>query len=206
MFVSAHAAWHEGWIAYSLYQPLPPLPGPLAWQRRFCDNGSSLQTHLIEMHRRKVLSFFAVFSLANASSPALLAGIPSKKAVYRGGTLSEPAPETTGTVNTAERDHFVFQYRSGIFRIPYQRINSLEYGQKAGRRLGLAIAFTPALLLSKKRKHYLTISFLDEEGGQQAVVFELGKKIVRITLAGLEARTGLAIDYQGEASREATDR
>ena len=72
------------------------------------------------MNRRTVLSFFAVFSLANATSPALLAGIPSKKAVYRGGTLTHPAPETTGTVNTAEQDHFTFEYRSGIFRIPYE--------------------------------------------------------------------------------------
>lgn len=158
------------------------------------------------MNRRKVLSFFAFFSLANGTSPALLAGIPSKKAVYRGGTLTQPEPETTGTVNTAEQDHFVFQYRSGIFRVPYGRINSLEYGQKAGRRLGLAIVFTPALLLSRKRKHFLTIGYLDGQGQQQAAVFELGKKIVRITLAGLEARTGMTVAYQDEASREATDR
>ena len=158
------------------------------------------------MHRRKVLSFFAVFSLANATSPALLAGIPSKKAVYRGGTLTQPAPETTGTVNTAEQDHFTFEYQSGIFRIPYERINSLEYGQKAGRRLGLAIVFTPALLLSRKRKHFLTIGFLDSQGQQQAAVFELGKKIVRTTLAGIEARTGMALVYQDEAARDSTDR
>ena len=158
------------------------------------------------MNRRKVLSFFAVFSLANATSPALLAGIPSRKAVYRGGTLVQPEPETTGTVNTATQEHLVFEYPSGIFRIPYERINSLEYGQKAGRRLGLAIVFTPALLLSRKRKHFLTIGFLDGQGQQQAAVFELGKKIVRTTLAGLEARTGMTVAYQDEAARNSTDR
>ena len=131
---------------------------------------------------------------------------PQQKAVYRGGTLTQPAPETTGTVNTAEQDHFTFEYQSGIFRIPYERINSLEYGQKAGRRLGLAIVFTPALLLSRKRKHFLTIGFLDSQGHQQAAVFELGKKIVRTTLAGIEARTGMALVYQDEAARDSTDR
>ena len=158
------------------------------------------------MNRRKVLSFFAVVSLANATSPAVLAGTPSKKAVYRGGTLSEPKPGVAGTVDTTERDDFVFQHRSGLFRIPYTRVNALEYGQKAGRRVGLAIALSPAFLLSRKRKHYVTISFLDEKGEQQAAVFELGKKIVRTTLAGLEARTGIAVQYQDEQARDASKR
>ena len=90
--------------------------------------------------------------------------------------------------------------------MPYDGVNSLEYGQKAGRRLGLAIVVSPLFLLSKKRRHYLTIGYLDEAGDQQAAVFELGKKIVRSTLAGLEARTGLAVDYETEEARRAAKR
>jgi hypothetical protein len=83
-------------------------------------------------------------------------------------------------------------------------VNSLEYGQKAGRRLGLSIALSPLFLLSKKRRHYLTVGFLDAEAQQQAVIFELGKNIVRATLAGLEAQTGLKIEFDDEEARRSS--
>lgn len=65
----------------------------------------------------------------------------------------------------------------------------------------MAIALTPAALLSKKRKHFLTISYVDEREKQQALVFELGKETVRSTLASLQARSGRKIEFQDEESR-----
>jgi hypothetical protein len=158
------------------------------------------------MHRRQVFRSFAAVFLANATSPALLAGIPSTKAVYRGGTLSRPKPSTTGTVTTTVEEDFIFRYAEGELRVAYSGINSIEYGQKAGRRLGLAIALSPAFLLSKKRRHYLTLGYVDKDEKQQAAVFELGKEIVRITLAGLEARTGLKVSFENEEARKASKR
>ncbi len=69
--------------------------------------------------------------------------------------------------------------------------------------MGLAIAFSPVFPLSRKRRHYLTIGYIDVEGNQQAAVFELGKKIVRTTLAGLEARSGLKVEFEDEKARRA---
>jgi hypothetical protein len=158
------------------------------------------------MRRRGVFPLLGAVFFANVASPALLAGIPSSQAVYRGGTLAAPAPSTRGTVSVVSAEEFVFRYDGGALVVPYQRVNAIEYGQKAGRRLGLAIALSPAFLLSKKRKHYLTISFTDPQGTQHAAVFELGKKIVRTTLAGLEARTGLKIEFQDEEARKASRR
>jgi hypothetical protein len=154
------------------------------------------------MHRRRF--FLVAVSLANAISPALLAGVPSKKAVYRGGTLPSLRPAVKGEVLITDADEFVFRFRSGELRIPYESFNSLEYGQKAGRRLGLSIALSPLFLLSKKRRHYLTVGFLDAEAQQQAVIFELGKNIVRATLAGLEAQTGLKIEFDDEEARRSS--
>jgi hypothetical protein len=158
------------------------------------------------MRRRQVLSFFTAVFVANATSPVLLAGIPSKKAVYRGGTLSRPEPSTTGTVTTTAEDNFIFRYSGGEILVPYASINSMEYGQQAGRRLGLAIVLTPAFLLSKKRRHFLTINYVDANEKQQAAVFELGKSIVRTTLASIEARTGMKMAYQDEEARKASQR
>jgi hypothetical protein len=154
------------------------------------------------MHRRRF--FLVTVSLANATSPALLAGVPSKKAVYRGGTLPLLKPPARGEVTITNTEEFVFRYRTGELRIPYDAVNSLEYGQKAGRRIGLSIALSPLFLLSKKRRHYLTVGFLDARGSQQAVILELGKDIVRTTLAGLEAQTGLKIEFEDEEARRSS--
>jgi hypothetical protein len=96
----------------------------------------------------------------------------------------------------------VFTHDGQRFTVPYDRINDLEYGQKVGRRLGVAIALTWMALFSKKRKHFLTVGYKDANDKQQAAVFELGKNIVRVTLASMEARTGQKIDYEDEEARK----
>ncbi len=71
-----------------------------------------------------------------------------------------------------------------------------DIGQKAGRRVAVAVLVSPFALFSKKRKHYLTITYNDENGKEQAGVFELGKDIVRTTLTVLQVRTGKDIECQ----------
>ena len=88
-------------------------------------------------------------------------------------------------------------------RIPYARINLIEYGQQVDRRLALAVVISPIFLLSKKRKHFLTVGYADESGQQQAMVFRVDKSGIRATLVSLEARTGLRVQYQDEAARKA---
>lgn len=130
------------------------------------------------------------------------AGLDSHKTMYVGGTVTSIKDGTEGKSSTTDEKVFVFEYRGGKLNIPYERMNSLEYGQKAGRRLGVAIAVTPLALFSKKRKHFLTVGYLDENDKQQAAVFELGKDVVRVTLATLEARSGRKIEYQDEEARK----
>jgi len=163
---------------------------------------------------RRIASLLVAGFFANAISPALLGGIPGNKAVWRGGTLASPPADTEGAVTTTDPTHFVFVYRGGRLAVPYQGVNLLEYGQKAGRRVGAAMAtaiivapvLAPLPLLSKKRRHFLTISFLDEQGQQQAMVLELGKNIVRATLASLEARTGKKVEHLDQEARKGDKR
>ena len=131
----------------------------------------------------------------------LNAGIGSKDAVYIGGTASIKEM-SEGKTSTADEKAFLFKYKAGKLLIPYDKINALEYGQKSGRRIGLAIAISPIALLSKKRKHFLTVNYIDDADKQQAGVFELGKDIVRTTLASLEARSGRKIEYQDDEARK----
>jgi len=134
--------------------------------------------------------------------PFVAAGLDSHKSEYIGGTVSTIKEGTEGTPSSKDEKVYVFEYKTGKLEIPYDRVDGLEYGQKAGRRLGLALTISPWLLLSKKRKHFLTISWKDENDKQQAAVFEIGKDIIRVELATLEARTGQKVDYQDDEARK----
>lgn len=149
-----------------------------------------------------------------------LAGLGSKKAAYQGGTTKDKdfpgAKEgVEGTLNTADEKELKFDYELNkakkTYSIPYHQIVDIEYGQKAGRRVGAAVAtailISPVglfLLFSKKRKHFVTLGYKDGDGKDQVAVFELGKDIVRTTLPILEARSGRKVEYQDEEAKKSS--
>lgn len=143
----------------------------------------------------------ADFLLLVLLSTELIAAVRGDKAMYVGGTLTV-AEKTKGRLDLTDEKTARFSWKDGEIIIPYKKILSLEYGQKAGRRIGVAIAVTPLALFSKKRKHYLTIGFNDEQGKQQGAVFELAKGTVRSTLATLENRSGKLIEYESEEAKK----
>jgi len=133
---------------------------------------------------------------------AAFAGLGSDKTAYVGGTENQIKDGAEGESSAKDEKNFVFESKDGKLAIPYDQVNDLEYGQKAGRRLALALTISPWLLFSKKRKHFLTVGWKDEQGKQHAAVFELGKSIIRTTIATLEARTGKKVDYQDDEARK----
>lgn len=146
-----------------------------------------------------------------AFAQPLLAGLGSKDAKYVGGTWSVKQ-ETEGKFDTTDSKvaRFVSDNKKERVEIPYDKITSLEYGQKAGRRIGatigwgvttLGLAALP-MLLSKKRKHYLSIGYLGEDGKPQGAVLELGKDVTRATVFTLETRSGKQVEYESEEARK----
>lgn len=128
--------------------------------------------------------------------------LDKKKTAYIGGTVADLKEGTEGISSAADETNFVFEHKKGKLTIPYAQVEELEYGQKAGRRVAVAILVSPLALFSKKRKHYLTISYKDAEGKGQAAVFELGKDVIRTMLSSMEARTGKQIQYQDDEARK----
>lgn len=127
----------------------------------------------------------------------------SAQVEYAGGTLADLAHGTGGSLETA--DAAVLQVRLGRVRaetVPYDKVNLIEYGQNASRRLVMAAVVSPLFLLSKSRRHYLTIGYRDAGGNQQAIVLRVDKRRIRSVLASLEARTGLRVQYQDEEARK----
>ncbi len=109
----------------------------------------------------------------------------------------------SGAIAVSDPQYFAFYSRRSNVRIAYKNVNLLEYGQTVSRRLDLAIIVSPAFLLVKKRKHFLTVGYTDDDGKQQALVFRVDKNDIRAMLASLEARTGQRVTYQDEEARKA---
>ena len=132
-----------------------------------------------------------------------LAGSRGGRAEYVGGTISEIPDGCSGQLDSVDEQYFVFYSMGASWRISYEQINLVEYGQKVDRRYLAAIVISPLFLLSKKRQHFLTLGYTDEEGRQQAMVFKVNKDDIRFLLVSLEARTGRKVQFQDDEARKA---
>jgi hypothetical protein len=141
--------------------------------------------------------------LIGLTAAVLAAGAMGGYAEYVGGTSAVFPNKAEGRLVTAHAAVLRFETKSKTVEIPYERIQMLEYGQKVDRRYLSAVLISPLFLLSKSRKHFLTVGYEDGEGRAQALIFRVGKGDVRSLLVGLEARTGRKIVYQDEEARKA---
>lgn len=120
-----------------------------------------------------------------------------------GGTLPAFPAGAKGVIQTADWSDLVLVAATATARIPYRKINLIEYGQDVGRRIVLAVLISPIFLLSKARAHYITLGFTDDTGRQQVIVLRVDKRSVKTALAMLEARTGRAVRFKDEDARKA---
>ena len=125
------------------------------------------------------------------------------RAEYVGGTIAQIPSGCQGAVQAVDSEYLVFYSGKASWRVPYSQINLLEYGQKVDRRYFAAVLISPLFLLSKKREHFLTIGYSDEEGRQQAMIFRVNKADIRAMLVSLEARTGRKVEFQDDDARKA---
>ncbi len=144
----------------------------------------------------------ALLLVAFLLDPFALAAVRGKEVMYVGGTIPSLPEGTVGGLDTTQEKALVFESPKGKFEIPYENVTSLEYGQKAGRRLGVAITLTIWALFSKKRKHFLTIGFTDENDKPQGVVLELPKGTAKTIIIVIEARSGKKVEYESEEARK----
>jgi len=120
---------------------------------------------------------------------------------YIGGTRADIPANNSGEIRVTDSTYLIYVSKHTEVKVPYDRINLLEYGQKVDRRYIAAVVISPLFMLAKKREHFLTVGFEDNDGRQQAMVFKVDKNDVRLTLVALEARTGQQVQYQDEEAR-----
>jgi hypothetical protein len=150
---------------------------------------------------KRILSLILILSFL--WTPLAEAAVRGKTARYVGGTLSVFKEAVNGTWDMAENEVvFTADKGGGKVSIPYAKIETIEYGQKAGRRVGAALVVSPLFLFSKKRKHFVSISFIDVEGKKQGAVFELAKNIVKESVTALEAKSGKKVAYESDEAKK----
>ena len=146
----------------------------------------------------KILFGLAILA---SGSPLLLAGDSGFRAHFLGGTVAELPSKSEGRLDLTDEQVLVLASHRTALRVPYRKVETIEYGQRVSRRYAAAVLISPMLLLSKSRKHFVTLGFVDEHGNRQAVVLQVGKGDVRSVLVALEARTGHRVEYQDDEAR-----
>lgn len=132
-----------------------------------------------------------------------MAGESGSRAEYVGGTRPEIPVGERGDLQATDEHYLVFYAKRANLRVPYERVILLEYGQKVDRRYAMAVLVSPVLILSKKRQHFLTVGYVDDQGKEQAIVFKVDKDDIRVALVTLEARTGRRVQFQDDEARKA---
>jgi hypothetical protein len=137
---------------------------------------------------------------------SIMAAEPGVKAQFIGGTLSGVAAKSSVHIDLTGTEVLRLWSAKTELTVAYAKVNTIEYGQNVSRRYAAAILISPVLLLSKTRKHFVTLGYTDAESKQQALVFRVEKGDIRSVLASLEARTGRRIEYQDDEARKAGNR
>lgn len=150
------------------------------------------------MTSKQFIALAIILSITSAAIPARNLG---GRAEYVGGTITQIPDGCQGTLQATDDQFFVFYSGKASWRVPYERINLVEYGEKVDRRYIAAVLISPLFLLAKKRQHFLTVGYTDGDDHQQAMIFKINKADIRSTLVVLEARTGRKVEYQDEDAR-----
>lgn len=132
----------------------------------------------------------------------LAASQPGARAFLTGTTVADFPTKCDVRIDMTGDQELLFVTRWLTLHVPYDKVNTLEYGQHVGRRYAEAVLISPLFLLSKSRKHFVTVGYTDANGRQQALVMQVNKGDVRAVLAALEAKTGRRVEYTDDEARK----
>jgi hypothetical protein len=136
-------------------------------------------------------------------SPLLQAGDIGNRVLYVGGTVPGVRNKSDARIDLLQDDAIRISAAGKSFLVPYKDVTTVEYGLRVSRRYVEAVLISPLFLVAKKKTHFLTIGYADQDGRQQAMVLQVTKEEIRPLLVSLEARTGRRVEYQDEEARKA---
>jgi hypothetical protein len=116
------------------------------------------------------------------------AAVNGEQVAYVGGSLAGVASGEVGHFDTTEATDLLFVTTGAKVPIGYTKIIRVEYSTEVTYHLGVAPAIAVGLLKQRERKHFLTLTYVDQAGVRQAAVFEVAKDSPRALVAVLSVR------------------
>jgi hypothetical protein len=83
---------------------------------------------------------------------------------------------------------------AAAFSINYDSIRSMQYERTGQSRYLAALVISPAFLLTRAKKHYLTIEYNDQSGEAHSVIVRLNKRNARKAVATATAQTSKSVE------------
>ena len=140
------------------------------------------------------MKYTALFVSLVLSSALLPASVPNPPATYVSGSAAIPNG-VDGTINVEDVKEFRFNYEGGAFKLPYDRITSMEITDKAGVKAHLSVLVSWVPKVGKKPTQLLSIRFKGENGAGEAAIFEVSRPEFQPVEPILAARTGKQVHY-----------
>lgn len=102
--------------------------------------------------------------------------VEGEQVEYIGGTVPGIKNETMGTFDTTQEQALVFNHPGGRLVIPYAKVTSFRYEDRASYEPGVILGLLVELLKEPRRQHFLHLSYSDDGGVMQVVTFEVAKE------------------------------
>jgi hypothetical protein len=80
------------------------------------------------------------------------------------------------------------------FTIDYDSIRAMQYERTEQPRYVAAVFVSPAFLLTRSKKHYLTIEYRDQAGEARSVIVRLNKRNARQAVEAITAQTNKSVE------------
>ncbi|HUK91542.1 MAG TPA: hypothetical protein VLZ81_14160 [Blastocatellia bacterium] len=111
---------------------------------------------------------------------------------------AKPVEGTLGFDANTKVARFMAKGNNQLFEIPYGLITSMLYERTSKPRYAEAILLSPLFLLTRSKKHFLTIQYKGPDGQGQFALIRLDKKNCQTALATAEAQTGIKVERSEE--------
>jgi hypothetical protein len=107
---------------------------------------------------------------------------------YSGGTISNLKESSLGKLDTSSPTELAFEHPGGRLVIPYAKIVSFECSQQVARHLGVLPGIAVGLVKKRQRRHFLRVTYRDDQDREQVAIFEVPKQMPRTLLPILQVR------------------
>lgn len=120
--------------------------------------------------------------------PLATIAVDNGQVMYAGGTVVTLKEGTLGRLVTTSPTALTFESSGSPLIISFAKIDSYEYFQQVARHLGVLPAIATGLVRHRQKRHFLRISYKEENNAQQVAIFEVPKQMPRTLLAILQVR------------------